>query len=165
MMKRMLFLCATACVAASAFGIAASQAWVSNYVERAISSSAAQLQATATVTATNGATDIRLVDATRRVRLVIEDSTDAAMIATNCTTFAVSHGVTNGCVFVWNGAGAYVNPVGAISCTATNFVWEGVGSVQADGLDRFAGWFDVYGALIQPDTSLSITNGMTEVKR
>ena len=165
MMKRMLVLYVAVCATANTFGIAASQAWVSNYVERAISSSAAKLHATATVTATNGASEIRLVDATRCVRLVIEDSTDAALFATNCTAAAAAHGVTNGCVFVWNGAGAYVNPAGAISCTATNFVWEGAGSVQADGLDRFAGWFDVYGALIQPDTSFAVTNGMTEVAR
>lgn len=165
MMKRILVLCVAACTTASAFGIAASQAWVSNYVERAISSSAAQLQATATVTATNGVTEIRLVDATRCVRLVIEDSTDAALLATNCTMSAVARGITNGTAFVWDGAGRYINPAGVISCTPTNFVFAGVGSVATNGVDRFVGWFDVYGALLQPDASFAVTNGMAEVGR
>lgn len=165
MMKRMLVLYVAVCATANTFGIAASQAWVSNYVERAISSSAAQLQATATVTATNGASEIRLVDATRCVRLVIEDSTDAALLATNCTTSAVARGITDGTAFVWNGSGGYVNPIGVISCTPTNFVFAGVGSVATNGVDRFVGWFDVYGALLQPDASFAITNGMMEVAR
>lgn len=54
-MKKVLFLFATMC-AAQCFGIAASQAWVSNYVAQAISSSRAELEASATVTSTNGVT-------------------------------------------------------------------------------------------------------------
>ena len=99
------------------------------------------------------------------MRLVVEDFTDAAMIATNCTASATARGVTNGCTFVWNGAGAYVNPLGVISCTPTNFVWEGVSSVHDGGVERFTGWFDAYGGIIQPHTSFAITNGMMEVIR
>ena len=72
----------------------------------------------------------------------------------------MSAGVTNGCTFVWNGAGAYVNPLGSISCTATNLVWDGVASFPTNGVDRFEGWFDVTGAKLQPDASFAITNGM-----
>jgi len=164
-MKKTVFVLAAAMAARAAFGIAASQAWVSNYVERVIASSSAQLQATTTVTSTNGVTVVVAGNGEESIRLIVEDPTDAAMLATNCTSTAIAHGVTNGCTFVWNGAGAYVNPQGTIYCTATNLVWEGVGSVHADGFERFDGWFDARGVLIQPHTSLSITNGMTEVIR
>lgn len=163
-MKKVLFLFAAMC-AAQCFGIAASQAWVSNYVAQAISRSAGEMQATATVTATNGVTVFVAGNDSVRTRLVVEDSSDAALLATNCMTQAVSAGVTNGCTFVWNGAGAYVNPLGVISCTPTNLVWGNVGSVATNGMERFEGWFDVRGVLIQPHTSHAITNGMTEVIR
>ena len=148
--------------AAKCFGIAASQAWVTNYVAQAIATSRAELVATATVTATNGATDIVVGAGVGRVRVVVEDASDAALLATNCTASANASGVTNGCLFVWNGAGAYINPAGTVSCTSSNLVWEGVGSVRTNGVERFSGWFDAYGVLIQPHTSLSITNGMME---
>lgn len=160
---KQLILIAAAVAAIRCFGIAASQAWVSNYVAQAISSSRAELEATATVTATGGVTVIETGSGRNAVRLVMEDATDAALIATNCTATAITHGVTNGCTFVWNGVGAYVNPLGVVSCTSTNLVYSGVGSVATNGMERFAGWFDAYGVLIQPHTSLAITNGMTEV--
>ena len=157
---KQLILIAAAVAARRCFGIAASQAWVSNYVAQAISSSRAEREATATVTTTGGVTVIETGSGRGAVRLVIEDATDAAMVATNCAAQAVSAGVTNGCVFVWNGAGAYVNPLGVISCTPTNLVYSGVASFPTNGVDRFEGWFDVQGILIQPDTSFAITNGM-----
>lgn len=152
--------------ALTAFGIAASQAWVENYVSNYVARAAATVQAGTVVVATNGGMTVTAdTGAGSEMRLVIQGFSDAAMIATNCTASAVSRGVTNGCLFVWDGAGRYINPAGVISCTATNLVWEDEGSVQANGFERFEGWFDAYGALIQPDTSLSITNGMTEVAR
>jgi hypothetical protein len=160
-MKRILFSFAAACFALTAFGIAASQAWVTNYVAQAIATSRAELQATATVTATNGT---RVVSA-GAVRLVVEDCTDAALLATNCTGSAVSRGVTNGVLFVWNGAGAYVNPCGVVSCTASNMVYSGVASVYTNGLVRFAGFFDAEPVLVQPHVSHSVTNGMMEVSQ
>ena len=156
---RNLILAFAAVAAMRCFGIAASQAWVSNYVAQAISGSKAEVMANVDVADTNGV--VRIVSGD--VTLTYEEATDAAMLATNCTAAAIAQGVTNGCTFVWNGAGAYVNPHGTIAATPTNLVFSGVASVSTNGMERFAGWFDAYGALIQPHTSLSITNGMTEV--
>ena len=163
-MKKVLFLFAAMC-AAQCFGIAASQAWVENYVSNYVARTAAEVQAGTTVVTTNGVTVIEAGSGRNAVRLVMEDSTDAALLATNCTATAMAQGVTNGCLFVWNGAGAYINPLGVVSCTSTNLVYSGVGSMATNGMERFAGWFDAYGVLIQPHTSLAITNGMGEVAK
>lgn len=163
---RQLVLIAAAVAAMRCFGIAASQAWVEQYVSNYVARTAAEIQAGTTVVSTNGSTVVT-ANAGRpgEMRLVIQDFTDAAMIATNCTTAAEARGVTNGCVFVWNGTGAYLNPNGTITATPTNLVYSGVGSMSTNGVERFAGWFDAYGGLIQADTSFSITNGMAEVAR
>lgn len=141
----------------------ATREWVERYVADAISGSVAQLQATASVVSTNGATVYEVGSGNNMMRLVIEDSTVRALRATNCTESAVSAGVTNGTTFVWNGAGAFVNPAGSVSCTPTNLVYSGVSSVRTNGLERFEGMFDAYGVMIQPHAGLSITNGMVEV--
>lgn len=163
---RDLMLVAAAVAAMRCFGIAASQAWVEQYVSNYVARTAAEIQAGTTVVSTNGSTVVT-ANAGRpgEMRLVIQDFTDAAMIATNCTAAAEARGVTNGCVFVWNGAGAYLNLNGTITATPTNLVYSGVGSMSTNGVERFAGWFDAYGGLIQADTSFSITNGMAEVAR
>lgn len=163
---RDLMLVAAAVAAMRCFGIAASQAWVEQYVSNYVARTAAEIQAGTTVVSTNGSTVVT-ANAGRpgEMRLVIQDFTDAAMIATNCTAAAEARGVTNGCVFVWNGTGAYLNPNGTITATPTNLVYSGVGSMSTNGVERFAGWFDAYGGLIQADTSFSITNGMAEVAR
>lgn len=163
---RDLMLVAAAVAAMRCFGIAASQAWVEQYVSNYVARTAAEIQAGTTVVSTNGSTVVT-ANAGRpgEMRLVIQDFTDAAMIATNCTAAAEARGVTNGCVFVWNGAGAYLNPNGTITATPTNLVYSGVGSMSTNGVERFAGWFDAYGGLIQADASFSITNGMAEVAR
>ena len=162
-MKRIMICFAVLAAAQCVLGIAASQSWVSNYVAQAIAASHAEIQATATVTATGGVTEINVGDGGSHVRFLMEDSTDAALVATNCTATAEAQGITNGLYFVWNGAGKYINPHGVISCTRTNFVYSGVSSITTNGFDRFAGLFDVSGVLIQPSISLSITNGMAEV--
>ena len=162
-MKRIVILAFAAMCAANCFGIAASQAWVEQYVSNYVERAAATVQAGTVVASTNGSTTVTASTGTgSEMRLVVQDFSDAALLATNCTASANAHGVTNGCLFVWNGAGAYINPAGTVSCTSSNLVWEGVGSIRTNGVDRFSGWFDVLGALIQPDTSLSITNGMME---
>jgi len=160
---KQLVMIAAAVAAVECFGIAASQAWVENYVSNYVARTAAEVQAGTTVVTTNGVTVIEAGSGRNAVRLIMEDSTDAALLATNCTATATAQGITNGCTFVWNGAGAYVNPHGTIAATPTNLVFSGIASVPTNGVERFAGWFDAYGALIQPRTSLSITNGMTEV--
>ena len=161
-MKNIIMI-TVAVAAMRCFGIAASQAWVEQYVSNYVARSAAEVQAGTTVVSSNGVTIISAGEGAGRVRLEIEELTDAALLATNCAASAEARGITNGCMFVWNGAGAYVNPLGVISCTPTNLVFSGVASVSTNGVERFAGWFDAYGVLIQPHTSLSITNGMVEV--
>ena len=166
-MKRLILLAASAALVVAAVADEdtvkiATRDWVTNYVAGAISSSRAELEAAATVTATGGVTVIEAGSGRNAVRLIMQDATDAALLATNCTATAIAQGVTNGCMFVWNGAGAYINPNGTISCTATNLVYSGVSSVHTNGVDRFTGLFDARGVLIQPNTSFAITNGMTE---
>ena len=163
-MRNLVFVFAAMC-AAECFGIAASQAWVTNYVAEAIASSRAELEATATVTTSNGVTEISVGSGRNAMRLVYENPTDAALEATNCTAAAIQQGVTNGTLFVWNAMGTYENPNGAIAATPTNLVYSGVGSVATNGFERFAGWFDAYGVLIQPGKSYAITNGMGEVAK
>lgn len=165
-MRGIALVAVAALCAARCFGIAASQAWVAAYVSNYVAGSAAEVQAGTTVVSSNGS-KVVAVNAGRPdgMRLVIQDFADAALCATNCTAASETRGITNGCLFVWNGTGSYVNPCGTVVATSTNLVWEGVGSVATNGVERFAGWFDAYGALVQPDTSLAITNGMTEVQR
>ena len=162
-MKRVMLSVFAACLAMSAFAIAASQAWVTNYVAQAIASSRAEMEATATVTAANGTTEYAVNAGSGQVRLIVEDATDAALIATNCTLAAQFWGVTNGCTFVWNGAGSYINPWNTIACTSTNMVWFGVASTYSDGMLHFEEYFDAEAVLIQHSVSHSITNGMVEV--
>lgn len=163
---RQLIVIAAVAAAMRCFGIAASQAWVENYVSNYVAKTAAEVQAGTTVVTSNGSMVVTAnAGRPNEMRLVVQAFTDAAMIATNCTAAAEARGVTNGCVFVWNGAGAYLNPNGTITATPTNLVYSGVGSMSTNGVERFAGWFDAYGGLIQADTSFSITNGMAEVAR
>ena len=161
---KQLILIAAAVAAMECFGIAASQAWVAEYVSNYVGRASASVQAGTTVAVSNGCTVVTANGGTtNEMRLVVQDFSDAALLATNCLAQAVSAGVTNGCTFVWNGAGAYVNPAGAIFCTPTNLVWDGVASFPTNGVERFEGWFDVTGAKLQPDASFAITNGMMEV--
>lgn len=163
-MRRALIFCGIAAHAAQgAFAIAASQAWVENFVSNYVANSTAEVIARTTTVVSNGNTVIAANGGTtNEMRLVIQDSSDAALRATNCTATAVAASVTNGTLFVWNGEGAYVNPAGNITATASNFVWRTVGSVPSGGLERFAGWFDVKGVRIQPNTSFAITNAIQE---
>ncbi len=166
-MKKAISTAAALAASLTAFGIAASQAWVAEYVSNFVSRTSAEVRAGTTVAESNGVClAVANAGTTDEVRLVVEAASDAALRATNCAPAAVSLGVTNGTLFVWNGAGAYVNPAGAVSCTATNLVFGGVGSsTAADGLERFAGLFDVYGVLVQPSASFAVTNGMKEAAR
>lgn len=160
---KQLILMAAAVAAMRCFGIAASQAWVAEYVSNYVSRVSAEVQAGTTVTYSNGCTVVTAnAGSTNEMRLVVQDFSDAALIATNCSVLAESHGVTNGCTFVWNGAGEYVNPNGTVYSTPTNLVHSGVCSFSTNGVERFTGLFDATFALIQPGTSFSITNGMTE---
>ena len=165
-MKKLLIFAFALAATRAVFAIAASQAWVAQYVSNYVAQTEAAVKAGVTTAASNNCTYITAnAGTTNEVRLVVEDATDAALCATNCTGAAVAQGVTNGLYFVWNGAGEYVNPAGTIAATRTNFVFRGVSSVRTNGVDRFAGWFDAYGAMIQPSVSLSITNATQEVNQ
>ena len=160
MKKAAIVLTAKLCLASHlAFGIAASQEWVTNYVEEVVTNSRSE----AILDVSESEADNVIAIAYRDAVLRYERPSDAALLVTNCTAQAGALGMTNGCLFVWNGAGAYINSLGAISCTATNLVFEGVSSIATNGVERFTGWFDAYGVLIQPHTSFAITNGVTEV--
>ena len=99
-------------------------------------------------------------DGDEKVVVSIEDFTDAALLATNATASAVSAGVTNGTLFVWDGGRRYLNPAGVIEATTTNMTYNGVGSTVAGSLIRFDGLFDARAVVIQASKSLSVTNGM-----
>lgn len=165
-LKSCIAALAAALAAGDAFAVAASQAWVENFVSNYVANSAAEIRANTTTASSNGFTVVTANAGTENeVRLVMQDATDAALRATNCTAAAVSASVTNGTLFVWNGAGEYVSPAGSIEATATNLVWRGVGSVPSGGLERFVGWFDAKGVRIQPDASFAITNAIQEASR
>lgn len=134
---------------------AASQAWVENYVSNFLAKSAGQLIATSKTTENNGIITIQVGEG----KLVMEDATDAAM-----TVVETYSAVTNGTLFVWNGAGQYINPVGNIQSTSTNLVYQGITSTFENGLLSFAGHFKVKPVLIQPGVSFSVTNKMEIVK-
>ncbi len=152
---------AVLCAPSAAFAIAASQAWVEAYVSNYVANSTAQLSATSTTTKTNNTTYTTIGDGV----LIIEDNTDAALKVLNATSAAAALGVTNGTTFVWNGAGAYINPIDTITSTKTNLVFHSVGSYETNSVIRFDGYFDVDPVLIQPSTSLSITNSLTEANQ
>lgn len=141
---------AFSCVCAQATGsAAASQAWVENYVSNTIEKSVAQLIATAKTTKNNNTTAIQIGEGL----FEMEDPSDAALKVVES-----SSSVTNGTLFVWNGAGQYINPAGTIQSTSTNLVYQGVSSTYENGILVFAGHFNVDCVLIQPSVSYSVTN-------
>lgn len=161
----LLMFCAALLMPRSVPAIAASQAWVANYVSNFVAQTASEVRAGTTTVQSNGYTVITAAAGTDyEAFIVVQNATDAALVATNCTAAATSAGITNGLYFVWNGDHDYINPAGTVTATPSNFVYSGTASVYTNGFDRFAGLFDVVGVLIQPDTSYTITNSM-EVTR
>lgn len=161
-MRKILILAAIAAalLPRQVFAIAASQAWVKDYVTNYVAQTTARVE----TTTSNGVTTVRSGSESKFVELEYEEPTDRALLAANCTSAAVSQGVTNGTLFVWNGAGAYVNPAGNVTATETCLVFDGVESVHVYGYERFEGLFDAKGVLIQPVTSYAVTNGMEVVR-
>ena len=153
-MRRAAALSAAALCAASALGMVASQRWVAEWVSNYVARAAAPQM---TTSETNGVVTVAAGDAV----LTYELPTCYALrvVATSSASY------TNGTIFVWNGAGAYVSRAGRVECTATNMVCEGVGSAEADGLLRFAGLFDVLPVRVQPSAALAATNGVEEAAR
>lgn len=157
-MRRVILAAFAAACAARCFGLAASQAWVeafvSNYVAQSVSEVAAK-----TVTETAGG--VTTVTVPGGGVLTMEEPTDYALrvVASSAAS------ATNGALLVWNGAGEYVSPSARVSCTATNMVFEGVGSAWTNGLLRFGAVLDAEPVRIQPSAALAATNGVKGVAR
>lgn len=130
---------------------AASQAWVEAFVSNAIHTIIAhQISPTK-----NGVTTMDIQGG----KLTIYENTDYALRVTNSVS-----SVTNDTLFVWNGNGKYINPIGEIEATKTNMIYKGVASEIRDELLHFEGFFDVEGVMIPPQTSLSVTNNLEVVQ-
>ena len=139
-----------------AFAIAASQAWVTNYVASAASRTTIS---NGVVTTERTLPDGASLSVSSHLRIV------AALQATNATALAVQQGVTNGMYFVWNGDGdapAYVNPPLSVDVTRTNMAFFGVSSVETNGFIRFEGFFDAAFLRISDIAAYAATN-RTEV--
>ena len=121
MNRGLLFGLIAALAAPCAFGIAASQAWVREYV--------AGLNG-----GTNNAFSVTASDG-RTLTLTYELFTESALMATNSANATV----TNGTLFAWNGEGKYLNALAglAIEATATNFTFGASQSRVVGGIDTF----------------------------
>lgn len=142
----------------AAYGIGASQEWVRDYVRTNTSSLAGGAYSVEDGVATMSVTNAAGTVAT----LTSEIADSAAVCATNCTDAATALGVTNGTLFAWIGEGVYTNaPLGeAVTCTATNLVFRGVGSaVSAAGLDHVEGWCDLFGTRVTNTQREALTEG------
>lgn len=140
--------------------VAASQAWVENFVSNYVANTKSEAIASTTTTESDTHVTIKCGDGV----LTMEKQTDAALLITNTTSKAVSSGVLPGMLAVWNGRGKYINSSLEIVSTSSNLVYNGVGSIPKTKLIHFDGWFDVLPVLIQPAQSLSITNTMERVQ-
>lgn len=176
MNKRLLVVALVALAAVlphSVFAIAASQAWVADYVGDYVGNYVSNFFVHAAATSVGGTTVADFDDTLHftvnsgtddELVLEIQKFTDAALVATNCTALAEADGVVDGTCFVWNGAGEYVNPAcESIFATSSNLVFRSVASVPTNGVERFEGWFDAVGVLLQRDRSFAITNIVEEV--
>lgn len=143
---------AAICAARAALGIGASQEWVRRYV---VTNAATASSSVYSWSATNGVVTVVGSNGTDTVTIRGLLREEYALVATNGTPAAAEIGVTNGTLFAWTGAGAFTNAAlgEAVLSTASNFVFRGVQSAPADGLDRIAGWFDVYGTKIDREAA------------
>lgn len=149
---------AALCAARAALGVGASQEWVRRYVA---TNAATASRAVYSWSATNGVATVVGSNGTDTVTMRCLLREVYALVATNGTPAAAAIGVTNGTLFAWTGAGAFTNAAlgAAVHSTASNFVFRGVQSAPADGLDRLAGWFDVYGTKIDREAAARLMGG------
>ena len=147
---------AALCAARAALGVGASQEWVRRYVA---TNAATASRAVYSWSATNGVATVVGSNGTDTVRGLLRE--EYALVSTNGTPAAAAIGVTNGTLFAWTGAGAFTNAAlgAAVLSTASNFVFRGVQSAPADGLDRIEGWFDVYGTKIDREAAARLMGG------
>lgn len=117
---RQFVLVGVAVAAMGCFGIAASQAWVSNYV----AGSVAELRRRVAAQTSGGVYSSELAVDGGTVSNVVEEATVAALVARDATPLAAPLGVTNGMLFAWSGAdAAYVNGPLRIAATKTNLTF------------------------------------------
>lgn len=149
---------AALCAARAALGVGASQEWVRRYV---VTNAATASSSVYSWSATNGVVTVVGSNVTDTVTIRGLLREEYALVATNGTPAAAEIGVTNGTLFAWTGAGAFTNAAlgAAVLSTASNFVFRGVQSAPADGLDRIAGWFDVYGKKIDREAAARLMGG------
>lgn len=148
---------AALCAARAALGVGASQEWVRRYV---VTNAATASSSVYSWSATNGVVTVVGSNGTDTVTIRGLLREEYALVSTNGTP-AAAIGVTNGTLFAWTGAGAFTNAAlgAAVLSTASNFVFRGVQSAPADGLDRIAGWFDVYGTKIDREAAARLMGG------
>lgn len=149
---------AALCAARAALGVGASQEWVRRYVS---TNAATASRAVYSWSATNGVATVVGSNGTDTVTIRGLLREEYALVSTNGTPAAAAIGVTNGTLFAWTGAGAFTNAAlgAAVLSTASNFVFRGVQSAPADGLDRIEGWFDVYGTKIDREAAARLMGG------
>lgn len=149
---------AALCAARAALGVGASQEWVRRYVA---TNAATASRAVYSWSATNGVATVVGSNGTDTVTIRGLLREEYALVSTNGTPAAAAIGVTNGTLFAWTGAGAFTNAAlgAAVLSTASNFVFRGVQSAPADGLDRIEGWFDVYGTKIDREAAARLMGG------
>lgn len=149
---------AALCAARAALGVGASQEWVRRYV---VTNAATASSSVYSWSATNGVVTVVGSNGTDTVTIRGLLREEYALVSTNGTSAAAAIGVTNGTLFAWTGAGAFTNAAlgAAVLSTASNFVFRGVQSAPADGLDRLAGWFDVYGTKIDREAAARLMGG------
>lgn len=131
MMKKLaIVLTAKLCLACRmAFGIAASQAWVTNYVANSV----AELQRRIDARTSGGVYSSTLaVDGVGVVSNVVEEATVGALVVRDATPLAEGLGVTNGMLFAWNGDAAYVNGALRIEATKTNLTFGAYRTAYVD---------------------------------
>ena len=155
---KMLFAAAIAVAAIASGGTNETKIATREWVERFVSDALWQ-----SVSHSNGVTVVESRFGGRVMRLEVEDATEKAVFATNCTAYAISQGITNGLFFVHNGTDAYINPLGVVHVAETNFVFRECASVVTNGIDHFDGWFDIIGIRLQPHVCLAVTNSIAEV--
>lgn len=120
-MRRVLLAAFAAACAARCFGVAASQAWVTNYVANSV----AELQRRISAQTSGGVYSSTLgVDGGGVFSNVVEEATVGALVVRDATTLAAPLGVTNGMLFAWvEERAAYANGPLRIDATRTNLTF------------------------------------------
>lgn len=159
-MRKFAITLAAAAGALSAFGIAASQAWVEHYVSNRVS----EIEKRISVSTDGVASTLTVPTVGGIVSNVVEEATVGGLVIGEATPLAVQGGITNGMLFAWNDVDAYVNGNLRISATKTNLVYSVYRTEYLDAqtwlvdsqTNRFC---RLYSTLIQPSVAARIIGG------